>query len=148
MSVLPRRLPKIKRSRIAWLTLQVVLVFFSSTRIAGQAAEYAFQFYRALAGLGGGPGSHLLAEKGVHFVLFFSLGVILFYSLDAPVRERAFWVLAACLLVGACSEGLQFLSRGRHPSLADVALNAISGLLGAIVLALNKSRSADCELRT
>ena len=57
-------------------------------------------------------------------------------SREAPLRERVFWVLAACLVVGLCSESLQVLFPGRHPSLADVMLNGGSGLLAAVLLSI------------
>lgn len=130
----PLRLPGLRKRRLAWILIHVGLVLFSSTNIAGQASEFAFQFYRRWTGLDGGAGLHLLAEKGVHFTLFFTLGVILYYSLMAPRREKVLWVLLLCLLVGSASEGLQSFFPGRDPSLADVPLNGASGLLGAALL--------------
>ncbi len=137
----PLRLPGLRKRRLAWILIHVGLVLFSSTNIAGQASEYAFQFYRDWTGLDGGAGLHLLADKGVHFSLFFTLGLILYYSLIAPTREKVLWVLLACLLVGSASEGLQFYFPGRHPSLADVMLNGVSGLLGAVFVSCMAARA-------
>lgn len=145
MALWPRAWPRIRKSRLAWILIHLALVFFSSSETAGRAAEAAFQFYRLTLGVAAGADGHLVAQKAVHFVLFFSLGAILFYSLIAPVRERVFWVLAACLVVGFCSEGLQFLSPGRHPSFADVMLNGGSGVLAAVLLSITTTPAAPLE---
>jgi len=137
--LLPARVPGIRRWRLAWIFVHLGLVFFSSTAIAAECSEYAFQFYRSVTGLAAGAGLHLLAQKGMHFGLFFSLGVILYFSLVAPRREKVLWVLFACLLVGCASEGLQFLFPSRHPSFADIMLNGFSGLLAAALLSVTKS---------
>ena len=142
MDWMPLPLPGVKKSRLAWILVQVGLVLFSSTEMAGQAAEYAFQFYRSITGMSAGAGVHLFAEKGVHFALFFSLGVILYYSLLASRWERVFWVLVACVAVGCASESLQFLFPHRDPLLTDVLLNGGSGLLAAVLLALAPTAAA------
>ena len=110
------------------------LIAFSATALAGNASEYAYRFYKHLLGFGGADaGLHALAQKGVHFVLFFALGTTLFHSLnvDRPWKVRA--VIGICFLAGIGSEGIQLLFATRHASVADVLLNGSSGTLAALL---------------
>ncbi len=124
--------------RLAWIAFHVGLIFLSSTAFAGRASEYAFTFYRKLLGLENVNLSslHLLAEKGVHVTLFFSLGIVILMSLTGRLGRRILWALAACVVVGVMSEGIQAFMPGRDPSLFDVLLNGSSGLLGACIVTL------------
>lgn len=124
------------RLRLVAVLMNLALVFFSSTGLAGEASEYAFHFYTSLLGrFPAGAGPHLLAEKAVHFTLFFSLGFWLYECLGGHRAER-FWKAAVlCLVVGLLSEMLQSLFPGRHPSLADIMLNGISATLAAALAA-------------
>lgn len=120
--------------RLFWLLTQLVLICFSSTSAAGEASEYAFRFCRLLLGLGPTEyGLHTLAEKGVHFVLFFALGTGLYHSLKVARLRKVCWAMGICFLAGIGSEGIQLLSPGRHASVADVPLNGASGTLAAML---------------
>ncbi len=118
-------------ARLAILLAHLALIFFSSTRIAGQWAEYAFRFYRSLLGrVATGAEMHLLAQKGVHFLLFFSLGVWTHNTLNGTRAQKLVWAVCCCVLAGALSESVQLFT-GRDAALADVLLNGASGALGA-----------------
>ena len=115
-----------------FLLIQVVLICFSSTPPAWEASEHAFRFYRLLLGLGvTDSGLHGIASKGVHFVLFFTLGSALYNSLNVARPGKVWWTIGICFLTGIGSEGIQLLFPGRHASVADVLLNGSSGTLAA-----------------
>lgn len=139
MNVFFRRepnLPLINIPRMLWVAAELGLIAFSSTAFAAIASEYAYHFYGDLLGLGGTTtGIHMLAQKGVHFVLFFALGSTLFHSINIARFGRVVLVAAICLSAGIGSEGLQLLIPGRHASVADVVLNGSSGTL-AVLLSL------------
>jgi glycopeptide antibiotics resistance protein len=124
-----------ERLRLGGLVLQLGLIFLSSTRLAGEAAEYAFRFYGVLLGLrlSSGGLSNILAHKGVHFLLFFWLGISLYYSLGNGRLQRLAWAAVICLLIALGSEGMQLFVPGRHASVGDVVLNAASGVLATVV---------------
>ena len=110
----------------------LTLILFSSTPLAGKASQYAYSFYLALFGiLGMDWGVRSLAQKGLHFVLFFSLGSWLSHSLKCPPLRKFLATAGICLLAGLGSEAFQLLFPGRQATLADVLLNATSGTLAA-----------------
>jgi VanZ family protein len=123
------------RIRLAGIAVQLAVIFLSSTRFAGEASEYAFRYYAALLGHGFSRTGlfHLLAQKGVHFLLFFWLGISLYYSLWIGRVQRLAWAAMICLLAALSSEGIQLFMPGRHPSVADIVLNAASGVLATAV---------------
>ena len=123
------------RFRLAGIAVQLAVIFLSSTRLAGEASEYAFRYYGALLGLrlSSGGISHLLVQKGVHFLLFFWLGISLYYSLRIGRLQRFAWAAMICLLAAFSSEGLQLFVPGRHASVGDIVLNAASGVLATAV---------------
>ncbi len=123
--------PGLSKARIIEIFANVGLVFFSSTRYAADACEYAYRFYRGAIGLPGGSWLHLIADKGIHFTLFFSLGMILYLAAGGTRLQRLVWVAAICLAVGSLSEVVQSFFPGRDPSVADTILNAASGALAA-----------------
>lgn len=128
----PARQPLISRLRLLGTLAYIALIFFCSTKTAGDASVYAFNFYRALLGLKSSQqaGVQFLAQKGVHFVLFFSLGTWVYNSLNLSTRQRLWLTLGLCLAVGGASEALQIFT-DRHPSIGDVLLNFASGGLAA-----------------
>ena len=110
----------------------LTLILFSSTPLAGKASQSAYSFYLALFGmLGMDWGVQTLAQKGLHFALFFSLGSWLSHSLHGPPLQKFLATAGMCLLVGLSSESFQLLFPGRQATLADVLLNAASGTLAA-----------------
>jgi len=123
------------RIRLAGIAVQLAAIFLSSTRLAGEASDYAFRYYAALLGHGFSRTGlfHLLAQKGVHFLLFFWLGISLYYSLRIGRLQRFAWAAMICLLAALSSEGIQLFMPGRHPSVGDVVLNAASGVLATAV---------------
>ena len=136
MNVFSRREPNsplISIPRMLWVAAQLGLIAFSSTAFAGISSEYSFHFYRDLMGMGGTlSGIHMLAQKCVHFVLFFGLGSTLSHSINIARFGRPIVVAAICLCAGIGSEGIQLLIVGRHASVADVVLNGSSGTLAAL----------------
>ncbi len=111
------------------------LIAFSSTLIAGESSDFAFFYYKHLLGFGGtgsGAGLHTLAQKGVHFVLFFALGTAVFQSFKVERLWKIGLAVGIFFLVGMGSEALEHLFQGRHASLADVLLNGSSGTLATL----------------
>ena len=118
--------------RLAGLFAHLTLILFSSTPLAGKAAHYAYGFYLTLLGIVGmDSGMRTLAQKGLHFALFFSLGTWVFYTLNGPRLQKVFATAGICLLTGLGSEAFQLLFPERQAALADVLLNAASGTLAA-----------------
>jgi VanZ family protein len=76
---------------------------------------------------------HFLAEKGVHFTLYFVFGLLLWKTLTLPRRARFVTILAVGLVMGCSSEFLQRFFPGRDPSVRDVLINFTSAALGASV---------------
>jgi VanZ family protein len=123
------------RIRLAGIAVQLAVIFLSSTRFAGEASEYAFRYYAALLGHGFSRTGlfHLLVQKGVHVLLFFWLGISLYYSLRIGWLQRFAWAAVICLLAALSSEGIQLFVPGRHASVGDVVLNAASGVLATAI---------------
>src|SRR5713226_6725201 len=72
------RLSSIDFSRLPMVILLVALIFFSSTKIAGDAAEYAYNVYSSwIWPSAGGPDSplHYISDKSIHTILFIMLGI-------------------------------------------------------------------------
>jgi VanZ family protein len=61
------------------------------------------------------------------------LGISLYYSLRIGRPQRFAWAAMICLLAALSAEGLQLFMPGRHLSLADIVLNAASGVLATAV---------------
>src|SRR5712671_1893844 len=102
--------PLLNRDRFAGVIVIVALILFSSTRTAGDASEYAYQFHEELLGLsssGHGFLLHLLADKSVHFLLFLSLGIWLYHTPNVGRMQTLKITITVCLLVGISSEVLQ-----------------------------------------
>jgi hypothetical protein len=122
--------PVIGPFRLFGMCLQLALILFSSTRQAADACEVAFQYYGRLLSIGlSGGVTHLIAGKGVHFILFFALGSWVYHSVNASRLQRLGWAAVVCLLAAIAAEGMQLFVPGRHASLADVLLNVASGVL-------------------
>lgn len=122
------------RTRLCVVFAHLVLILISSTPAAGEAAHYAYKFYLGLFGLlGTSPGLRTLAQKGLHFALFFSLGTWLYHGLSGSRLQRFCWTVGICVLAGTGSEAFQLLFPVRQAALADVLLNAASGTLAAVL---------------
>jgi hypothetical protein len=126
--------PLMTLPRLLGTLVFVGLIFFSSTKTAGDTSVYAFSFYKALLGIKLSKQASLqfLAQKGIHFTLFFSFGTWLYYSLNLAPRRRLWITLCLCLIMGSASETLQMFTH-RHPSILDVLLNLGSGSLAAVL---------------
>jgi VanZ family protein len=106
----------------------VVLIFFSSTGVAGRWANALYAILSSHSGLGEGV-TMFLFQKAYHVFLFAVLGALL---VSGASRSPAFSrVVLWSFLIGSLSEALQLLFANRGPSLRDVLLNGVSGLLGA-----------------
>ena len=140
----------IDSQRLALCVALVILIFFLSTQTAGVAffrRRYSEALYRSL--ILGSPVKtyrnlllcgvrergdatsflHLIAEKGVHFLLFFALGTLSYGVARIPGARRVLLSVSICLIVGSASELLQRFT-GRDPRISDVMLNASSGSPG------------------
>lgn len=125
------------------------LIILSSTKVAGDASEYAFNFYlSSLASIHvfGDALPHLLAAKGIHFLLFFSLGTWLFRSLQLSRVQKLWVTIFICLLIGTVSEVLQRFT-ARDSSFADLVLNLASGTLAAVLASRNITKASDTFFR-
>jgi hypothetical protein len=70
-------IPFVSPGRLVGIIVFVALIMFSSTKAAGDASEFAYNFYQSGLQLPTGGGDsilHLLADKYIHILLFFSLG--------------------------------------------------------------------------
>ena len=80
------------------------------------------------------------ADKGLHFVMYGGLGLLLARAMHNPPRTTRFRVvLAAFLLVvaiGALDEWHQHYIRGRSTELADWLADSAGGLTGALIWVL------------
>ena len=127
----------------------VVLIIFSSTKTAGDASEYAYNFYLSFLPTihkFGVTLPHLLAAKSIHFLLFFSLGTWLFRSLQFSRSQRLWVTIFICFLIGTVSEVLQRFT-ARDPSFADLVLNLASGTLAAVLASRNITKASDSFFR-
>ena len=141
-----KSLPVMNPARLCAILAQVALIFYSSTPAVAEASQYAFSFYLHRIPLPGTLGSgilQILAQKGVHFLLFFSLGTWLTYSLKADRLQKLLWTVGFCFLVGLSSEAFQFFV-GRQAAASDILLNTASGALAA-ALALRSSAALTPE---
>lgn len=116
---------------IAWTGL----IFFSSTTLAGQWSEQAFQFLFGAGRQSSDSLLHFLAEKSVHLTLFFVLGILLSQLYTAAPLARFGKVVLTGLVIGSLSELLQNFFPGRDPALRDVLINVGSTALGAALAA-------------
>ncbi len=120
------------------------VIFFSSTSLAAEWCEHAFSF---LSGILFGhlrtddPSYgllHLLADKGLHVMMFLILATLL-WKLLSNSQWKIARILLAGALVGSCSEFLQRFFPGRDPAITDVLIN-IGGTAIGIVLSLALAR--------
>ncbi len=127
-----------KRRR--WLAAALAwtgLILFSSTSLAAQYSERAFQRIRAWL-FGAYPPEassgmlHFIAEKSVHLTLFFVLGVLLSRLFSGTRLRRFAQIVVTGLIVGSVSEFLQRFFPGRDPALRDVLINLAGAALGAV----------------
>jgi hypothetical protein len=122
-----------------WIWLAIVLACSTD-----EVGDFVTRFYRhhVHASLWSyGISSHD-AQKFLHVVLFSLLGWLLAYA-DFPPRPA--WVrgLVWSFAVGAASESIQLLARGREPLLSDVVLNGTAGAVTCwLVLRFVNRRSA------
>lgn len=124
----------------------VLVIFFSSTSSAARWCEslyeYIFSWMAPAVNQRHFPLLHVLADKSVHFALFFILALLSWNSVIRPARIRFAIVLGIALLVGSTSEFLQRFSPGCDPSVSDVLINFGSAVIGAL-LAWNHVSTAE-----
>ena len=122
-------------SRVSWLVVELVLIAFSSTPLAEEAADYAYHFYSKTSGLqGSGSGLENWDQKGLHFVLFFALGMTLSYLMSTDGWRKVLLVIVTCFAAALGAEAIQLLFPTRTASIADVLLNLSSGSLATLLL--------------
>jgi len=114
-----------------FLCAWIGLIFFSSTGVAGRWAHELYELFSSGSELGAGV-SMLFVQKSYHVVLFAVLGWLLATAAWPRLNALPRAVLWS-FLIGAMSEALQLAFESRGPSLADVALNGVSGSLAAWV---------------
>jgi VanZ family protein len=132
---------------LAWIGV----IFFSSTSIASDWSEAAFQFISGIffPHLGAQDDSygllHLVADKGFHVALFCVLAVLLWNLLSTP-RWKKSRILLAGAVVGSCSEFLQRFFPGRDPAIRDVLINVAGtavGMAAMLIIARRRSRTQE-----
>ena len=128
-------IPQMSRRRWSGVAIYSALIQFSATQLAGNSAHFAFLYYSDLLGMTGpNTGLHFMAQKCIHFLLFFGLGSWLTNGIKGSWGTRCGWAIFLCLIVGTGSEYLESFFPGRNPAVFDVMLNAFSGFLGSIVI--------------
>ncbi|MBI3697871.1 MAG: VanZ family protein [Acidobacteria bacterium] len=118
-----------RHARVALLAAWIGLIFFSSTDVAANWAEGAYNHLFQTLDLSSSAGTHLLTEKGFHAFLFLVLGWLVSPFPSGGKPRRIVTSVLWCFVVGTVSEGLQFFFAGRDPRLSDVLLNGLSGTL-------------------
>jgi VanZ family protein len=109
------------------LLIWLGILLLSSTSEVGEFVTEFYRNYLRTSVRDYGVSSHE-AQKFLHVVLFAVLGWLLAYTKLPP---RPAWVrgLVWSFAVGAVTELLQILARGRHPLFSDVILNGATGAL-------------------
>lgn len=116
--------------KIALLIWLGVVVLSSTSEVAAMGDE-VYRNYLREAGRTVGITSHE-AQKSLHVVLFGVLGWLLALT-NLPPRSPWARGLAWSFAVGAFTEIIQLLVRGRQPLFSDVILNGVAGTLGCWV---------------
>lgn len=115
----------------------VLLIFFSSTTLAGEWAENIFATLSLpflMSSQSNGLSlewPHFVAEKSVHVTLFFVLALLLWRAI--PSISHKVWLVLFCgALIGSMSEILQGFFPKRDPALRDVCINTAATAIGLI----------------
>ncbi len=130
---------------VAWLAL----IFFSSTSIAGERSERAYEWVATtllheVPHLKSNDWLHFLAAKSVHVTLFTVFAIFLWNAI--PVFRWHFaLVILIGLVTGICSELLQRLFPNRDPAVRDVLINLGATTLGATIMWLRSRRALSPE---
>jgi VanZ family protein len=113
-----------KIALLAWLGI----VLLSSTSQMGWLGAKVYYYYLRDVARPFGIHSHD-AQKFLHVVLFGVLGWLL---ANANLPPRSPWVRGVVWSfgIGAITECIQLVVRGRHPLFSDVILNGVTGTLG------------------
>ncbi len=124
---------------LIWLVfVWIGVIFLSSTSVAQQRCEQAYQFVsRVILGrthpdLGAFSLLHLLADKGLHVTLFCVLAVLLWLSITTAAR-KPWLILLLGAVVGSLSEFLQSFFPDRDPAERDVLINLGGTALGLLL---------------
>jgi VanZ family protein len=112
-------------------------VFFSSTSLARQWSDLAFQ---AIVGANGSASDghfthvlHLVVEKGFHVFMFTVLALLLSRVFASPTLWTISTILLIACVVGMCSEILQAFFPDRDPAIRDVIINFAGAVLGVVI---------------
>jgi VanZ family protein len=114
-----------RRARIAFaavLVLVLVSVLLPNTDLAWMRRHWPW-FNRPMSWI---EHAHV-AVNLVHLLLFVALGAATRVALPGWRAWRMGWAL---LLLGVATELAQIFVPGRHPRLADVAVDVVAGMLG------------------
>jgi VanZ family protein len=130
-----------------WLSL----IFFSSTSVAGEWADWSFHAItrRFFSDLRPSGARYMMwnfaAEKSVHVIAFAILAILLWKIIpDVPWRFVA--ILSAGLVAACASELLQRLFPGRDPTIRDVIINVAGIALGSLAsLTFSSLRASNGE---
>jgi VanZ family protein len=112
------------------------LIVLSSSTFGGVSSDVAYKFYHKmifpLFRHAAPARLYLVAEKGVHFLLFAALGFWIYNTLFLSHLRRLWISIIVCAAVGIASEYIQRFT-GRDPLVGDAVLNVCSGILGAFI---------------
>lgn len=115
----------------------IALILFSSTSVAGRWSDQGFDDIYVFVLIGLAPHAppyalmHMTAEKGLHCILFGTLGMLLWRIV--PNRAGKIWlILASGAVVGMGSEVLQMYFPHRDPMVKDVILNVAAAAMGML----------------
>jgi VanZ family protein len=120
---------------LPWILLAawVGWILFSSSDLA---IDWAYDLYEALAGVADTRSridTRHYAQKLYHVGLFVVLSRLLIPCLQAEKSRRLMWTAFWCFAIGFVSEGLQFITSSRHPTLSDAMINGLSGTLASFI---------------
>jgi VanZ family protein len=93
------------------------------------------------------PDAHIrFADKGVHFIMYGGLGLLLARAMHNPPRTTRLRVLLAAtvlvIAIGALDEWHQQYIQGRSAEGADWMADSIGGLIGALIwIALDRAKA-------
>lgn len=118
------------------VVLQAGLILFASTETAAPLCNYAYHFYEPLlsrVGLASTESAVMVAQKGIHFALFFPLGILVYKGTKGAWLQRLIRTAAICLIAAVVAEGAQFFAPSRHARVGDALLDAGSGTVAAVL---------------
>lgn len=115
-------------SRIAFFLLAILVAYLSVGSFPSDAPP-GNKITRMIATVLFGDTTH--ADKVGHFMAYVTLGAA---AVFAALVRRPIWAPPVLLaFFGAGLEGAQYFVDGRHPDLADAAVNGVGAVLGCLL---------------